>query len=69
MMVDSERTRVLRLPNETRVAGVLLLLQDLIYSFRTICEHSYKNPNFKSLVLSRAAWQQLTGFESIMRTA
>ena len=50
MMLYSGGTRVRRLPNETRVAGVLLLLQDLICSFHTTCEHSCKNPNFKSLV-------------------
>ena len=55
MMIDSGGTRVLRLPNETRVAGVLLLLQDLLCSFHATCEHDDKNQNFKPLVLPRVA--------------
>ena len=57
MMTDSRRTRVLRLPNETRIARVLLLLQDIICSFHTTCEHGDKNQNFKPLVLPRVVWQ------------
>ena len=56
-MVDSERTRVLRLPNEIRVAGFLLLLQDILSSFHITCEHGDDNQNFKSLALPHVAWQ------------
>ena len=66
MIVDSGGTRALFLPNETRVSEVLLLLQDLLCSFHAMCEHGYKNPNFKPLVLPRVAWQQIAEFEAIM---
>ena len=69
MMGDSGGTRDLRLPNETRVAGVLLLIQDFLCSFHTICEHGNKFSTFNILVLPRVAWQQLSGFEAIMRKA
>ena len=56
MMIDSGGTRVLLLPNETRVAGVLLFLQDLLCSFHITCEHGDKNQKFKSLALTRVTW-------------
>ena len=68
-MSTSGGTRVLRIPNETRVAGVLLLLQDLLCSFHTICEYGHKCTAFSSLVLTRRQWQQLAEFEAIIRAA
>ena len=67
MMIDSGRTRALRLPNEARVIEVLFMLQDLLCSFHATCEHGDKDQNFKSFVLSRTAWQQVAEFEAIVR--
>ena len=69
MMVDSGGTGVLLLPNESRVTRFMLLLQNLLYSFHTICEYWDKNPNFKPLVLPRVVWQKIAKFDTIMQKA
>ena len=65
--IDSGGTRALRLPNQTGISGVLILLQNLLCSSHAARERGDDNQNFKPLTLLRAAWTQLSEFEAVTR--
>lgn len=57
------------IPNSTRVAGALLLIQDLLRLIHALDYFSCKCEKYKKLQLNRDQWRQLAQFESIMRPA
>ena len=60
---------VVSLPNSTRVAGALILLQDSIRSLHSLCYYALKCEKFEALCLNRIQWKQLTQFEAVMNPA
>eukprot|EP00986_Skeletonema_menzelii_P010506 scaffold5115_cov146-Skeletonema_menzelii.AAC.6 len=60
---------MINLPNKTRIAGVLLMIEDCLRSVHALRFYSLQCTNFYHLCLSPAEWQQLAEFHAVMSIA
>lgn len=60
---------MINLPNKTRIAGVLLMIEDCLRSVHSLRRYSLQCTNFYDYCLSPAEWQQLAEFYAVMSLA
>ena len=58
---------MIKLPNDTRVAGALLLIQDALRSLFALRYFATVNEGLDKMMIKPEQWRQLAQFEAIMR--
>lgn len=66
--LGQEVIRVL-IPNKTRVAGALLIVQGSLRSMHSLRYYTLECSSFQKMFLNRDEWRQLAQFEAVMKPA